>query len=417
MMAKRILVVDDDPVLREGMEKILSSHEYHIETAANGFEALDSLPRFQPHLVISDTSMPGMSGAEFCRRARATAEGQRVPFLFLVAPSEVLPALPGVGRSETLTKPFGPEQLLASVETVFRQIAESQVIHTVSPSILSPELLSPFFHEFRTSLTMIKTCIALLTNPKISYDPTELREFLDIVRRGGDRIDRLVRDFLVMLKLASGVAEQEAREASQIEDIAGLIQSVLQGLQFEIEERNVPVEVDLAAALPELLILDEHLQTMLEKVVHNAIKFSRPGGRPVQLRVSSNAEAVRFEVIDHGIGIPQEEQERIFDGFYQLSRAGLERQGAGLGLAVTKGLTQLYGGRISVHSQVDRGSTFTILIPVEPQIGGEPLAQETAEAAPPTEPAPQEAEEGPSLTAEEAFRRLGITFGDAEGEP
>jgi len=284
----------------------------------------------------------------------------------------------------------------------------------VSLSTLSPELLGPFFHEFRTSLTMIKTCIALLTNPNITYDATELREFMDIVRRGGDRVDRLVRDFLTILKLESGVAEREAHECEPTEDVRGALDAVVRAMQHDIEERNVSVQVEVVEDLPSLPISDEHLQMIVEKLLHNAVKFSRPEGGPVFIRVSKVEDRAHFEVIDRGIGIPEAEQERIFDGFHQLTRAGLERQGAGLGLAVARGLVELYGGTIHVRSRVDLGSNFDFFLPLQPRVSMPP---EEPSAAPPTEPPAEGAEDLP-LTAGEAFRRLGITFEeDEEAEP
>lgn len=289
------------------------------------------------------------------------------------------------------------------------------VFHSVPLSTLSPELLSPFFHEFRTSLTMIKTCIALLTNPSVSYDAAELREFMDIVRRGGDRIDRLVRDFLAILKLESGVAEQEAREADPTEDIAWAVKTVINALKNEAAERNVTVQIKVPEDLPPLPVLDEHLQMMVEKLVHNAIKFSKPEGGQIIVRAAVDDGRIRFDISDQGIGIPQEEQLKVFDRFYQLTRAGLERQGGGLGLAVTRGLVELYGGRIYVESAVDIGSVFTFILP---------LTRAVAPVAPPPPPPPPAAPPpaaGPAgddvpLTAEEAFRRLGITF-EEEKEP
>lgn len=286
---------------------------------------------------------------------------------------------------------------MSTEELASRSGSGSTSARPASLTTLSPELLSPFFHEFRTSLTMIKTCIALLTNPNISYDPTELREFMDIVRRGGDRVDRLVRDFLAILKLESGMAEREAREAEPTRDVVGPIQAVVRSLQPDIVERNLTVQVDVEENLPPLPIFDEHFQIIVEKLLHNAVKFSKPEGGQVTIRVRRADGKVRFQVIDQGIGIPREEQERIFDRFYQLTRAGLERQGAGLGLAVARGLAELYGGTIEVQSQVDVGSTFTVTLPLRP------LPEPVEETPPP-------AKEGAILTAEEAFRRLGITF-------
>jgi len=280
--------------------------------------------------------------------------------------------------------------------------------HSVPLSTLSPELLSPFFHEFRTSLTMIKTCIALLTNPSVSYDAAELREFMDIVRRGGDRIDRLVRDFLTILKLESGVAAKEAGEAEPTEDIAWAVETVVNGLKNEASERGVTIQVKVPEGLPAVPVLDEHLQMMVEKLVHNAIKFSKPEGGQVIVRATAEEAVIRFDISDQGIGIPQEEQIKVFDRFYQLTRAGLERQGAGLGLAVTRGLIELYGGRIYVESALDIGSVFTFVLPRTR------VVQPAAPPPPPLPPPPpaEPAGEDVPLTAEEAFRRLGITFGE-----
>lgn len=404
-MTKRILVVDDDPVLRAGIVKILSERQYQVKAASNGFEALETLSTYLADLVISDTSMPGMDGFELYRRARATVEAQQTPFLLLTAPEEEVPPLPGPERPSTLTKPFGPETLVAAVEAEFRRMVEFQVAHAVSLSTLSPELLNPFFHEFRTSLTMIKTCIALLTNPSVSYDPAELREFLDIVRRGGDRVDRLVRDFLAILKLESGVAEKEALEASEVDDVAHLVGSVTQALQHDIEEGGVTVQVDVDEGLPALPVAEDHLYLIVEKLVHNAIKFTKEPGKQITIRAQAEPDAVQFEVIDQGVGIPSDEQDRIFDQFYQLTRAGLERQGAGLGLAVAKGLVELYNGRIWVESQVDKGSTFAFILPTRRQVG-----LSTPEPPPPEPPEEPTPEGETPMTAEEAFRRMGITF-------
>jgi len=285
--------------------------------------------------------------------------------------------------------------------------------HSVPLSTLSPELLSPFFHEFRTSLTMIKTCIALLTNPSVTYDATELREFMDIVRRGGDRVDRLVRDFLAILKLESGVAEREARDAESTEDVAWAIETVINSLKNEADERSVNIQIKVPEGLPSLPILDEHLQMVVEKLVHNAIKFSKPEGGQIIVRATPEEEVIRFDISDQGVGIPPQEQIKIFDRFYQLTRAGLERQGAGLGLAVARGLVEVYGGRIYVESAVDVGSVFTFVLP---RTRAASLAAPEPPPPPPEPPAEEAAGED-VLTAEEAFRRLGITFDEGEEKP
>lgn len=386
-MGKRILLVGDAPVFPR-LKEILLARAYEVATSRGGSEALEGLAGFRPQLILADTVLPDMTGVELSRRVRETAYGRHLPVLLLAPAGEEVPTGVGIASLETLDSSLNPEQLLAALEERMR-LAETRSQGTAPFISLSPELLTPFFHEFRTSLTMIKTCIALLTNPRISYDPTELREFLDIVRRGGDRVDRLVRDFLTILKLESGMAEREAREVRAPVDVDAVVMSVAQSLQPDMAERGVTVRIGVAEDLPPLLVAEEHLRTILEKLLHNAVKFSREAGGEVAVSVRAAEGGVCFEVSDQGIGIPEEEQQRIFDRFYQLTRAGLERQGAGLGLAVAKGLVELYGGSIRVHSQVDVGSTFIVILPAS-----------TVAAS----------EDDVPRTAEEAFRRLGIRF-------
>ncbi|MBN1483521.1 MAG: hybrid sensor histidine kinase/response regulator [Chloroflexia bacterium] len=403
-MRKRILVVEDDPILRAGMEQILVKQNYQVQTAGHGAEALERIPIFQPDLIISASAMPEMDGYDLYRQLRSTPQGKAIPFILMIEPEEKLPALPGLTRSDVISKPFKARPMLELVQNKLKQLTETRAVQTVSLSSLSPELLSPFFHEFRTSLTMVKTTIALLTNPSISYGVEEMREFLDIVRRGGDRVDRLVRDFLTILKLESKVAEREAREAEKVEDFEEIIKRVIDNLQIDIEEHEITVHSSIPKGLPALPILEEHLQTILEKLLHNAVKFSQRESKDVWVKAFLDKRGVRFAVIDKGIGIPKEEQDRIFDLFSQLSLSGLDRQGAGLGLAVAKGLVELYGGKIGVESEVDRGSAFVFFIPSQRKL---------PELAPEPEPEPSE-EEGERITAEEAFRRLGITFEEDE---
>lgn len=390
-MSKRVLLVGDDPVLYPQLRRILAARSYQVETVPGATEALERVASFPPTLVLADLALRDMTGVELGRRVRQTPPGPFLPFFLLLPPGQEVSAGVGPAGIEVLDRSLAPERLVDAMEERLRTL-EASARPAAPGTSLSPELLGPFFHEFRTSLTMIKTCIALLTNPRISYDPTELREFLDIVRRGGDRIDRLVRDFLTILKLESGVAEREARQVQAPADITGAVTAVAQSLQPDMAERGVTMHLSVDEGLPPLYVLEEHLRTILEKLLHNAVKFSRETGGEVTISVRATEGGVCFEVSDQGIGIPLEEQERIFDRFYQLTRAGLERQGTGLGLAVAKGLAELYGGTIQVRSEVNVGSAFTVVLPASAGSATAPF------------------EEDVPRTAEEAFRRLGMRF-------
>lgn len=125
---KRILVVDDDPILRKILENFLTQNGYQVGLAASGDTGLEIFNDFQPDVIVSDVNMPSMNGLEFCRRLRTNPSGQLVPFIFLSGQGELEDRLEGhsSGADDYVTKPFEMKELLAKIE---RQLERTERIH------------------------------------------------------------------------------------------------------------------------------------------------------------------------------------------------------------------------------------------------------------------------------------------------
>lgn len=125
---KRVLVVDDDPILRKILQNFLTQCEYQVEVAVSGDMALEIWERYQPDIIVSDVNMPSMNGLEFCQQLRAKPSGQLVPFIFLSGQDELEDRLKGhsSGGDDYITKPFEMQELLAKIE---RQLERTQHIH------------------------------------------------------------------------------------------------------------------------------------------------------------------------------------------------------------------------------------------------------------------------------------------------
>ncbi|MBV5259584.1 response regulator transcription factor [Synechococcus moorigangaii CMS01] len=125
---KRILVVDDDPILQKILETLLQQAGYLVELALSGEAALEQWPIFQPDLIVSDVRMPGIDGFELCRRIRAEPPGQLLPFLFLSSQTDLDNRLEGhlSGADDYVTKPFEMKELLVKID---RQLARTETIH------------------------------------------------------------------------------------------------------------------------------------------------------------------------------------------------------------------------------------------------------------------------------------------------
>ncbi len=125
---KRVLVVDDDPILRKILQNFLTQSGYQVEMAVSGDMALQIWEKYQPDVIVSDVNMPSMNGLEFCKRLRSMPSGQLVPFIFLSGQDELEDRLKGhsSGGDDYLTKPFEMQELLAKIE---RQLERTQQIH------------------------------------------------------------------------------------------------------------------------------------------------------------------------------------------------------------------------------------------------------------------------------------------------
>ena len=146
--------------------------------------------------------------------------------------------------------------------------------------------------------------------------------------------------------------------------IAGVIESCIETVRVKAGQKGLSIETECAPDLPLLHGDFRAVQEILLNLLDNAIRYSSPGGR-IRIIATANGPEIALSVSDTGIGIPKAEQDRIFERFYRADAArSRESGGTGLGLSITKHLVEAHGGRIKVESEVGRGSTFNIFLPL-----------------------------------------------------
>ena len=189
----------------------------------------------------------------------------------------------------------------------------------------------------------------------------EAKEHLRTIRRNGDYLLEIINDILDLSKIEAGKFEVDV----ELFDPARLIEDVRSVMEVRASEGGLTLEVDYETLIPTQINSDpKRLKQILINLVGNAIKFTREGS--VRIRVSYRQSSLRFEVIDTGIGMTQEQSDKLFKPFSQ-GDASVSRHfgGTGLGLAITRRLTDLLGGRVHAESEYGTGSRFTVTIPVE----------------------------------------------------
>jgi len=218
------------------------------------------------------------------------------------------------------------------------------------------EFVSSISHELRTPLTSIAGYVELLLEEE---QDTGKRGHLAIVERNADRLLALVSDLLFAARLQYGRLELERSPV----DLQTLVRQAMDSARPRAQAASVVLGVE-TVDVPKIQGEPAKLAQLLDNLISNAIKFTPRDGR-VDVRLAARDTMIRIEVSDTGIGIPDEERERLFERFFR-AQAALERQiqGTGLGLYISKAIVEAHGGRIGVDGAPGEGTTFVVELPV-----------------------------------------------------
>jgi signal transduction histidine kinase len=366
MSKRRILVVDDHEPLLAAIQGILESEEdYTVFTATDGVRALEVMEEVRPDLIIADIMMPRMDGFALYKAIRGRQDWVSIPFIFLTAKAEREDRLRGkeMGAEDYLTKPFDPQELVIAVRS---RLVRAQAIYQAAEAQfeeLKQQIANVLGHELRTPLTYVRGYTELALEEVVSAEA--LQDFLLGIKRGADRLNRLVEDLMLMVQIDTGRSAEEYRIlARTCPDVEPLLRTTVHKHRSQAEAEGVILDLDVSPELPPVRVCEPLFVNALGRLIDNGIKFSRGPGKRVVVHARSTDEKVEIAVSDEGIGIAEQDLVHLFERFRQIDRAKMEQQGAGLGLALARDLIGLHDGEITVESIVDVGSTFTIHLPV-----------------------------------------------------
>ncbi len=224
---------------------------------------------------------------------------------------------------------------------------------------LRHEFVSNVSHELKTPLTAIQTFTETLLNGAI-HDPEHAERFLERIYEQSERLHTLILDLLSLAKIESG---QEVFEVAPLA-INPLITACVEEYREVAQAKSITLEGVPPAEEVQAQAESEGLRYILNNLIDNALKYTPAGGR-ITVRWHQEQGNAVIAVEDTGVGIAREHQQRIFERFYRVDKArSRELGGTGLGLAIVKHLTQMFLGNVSVTSQVGKGSTFTVRLPL-----------------------------------------------------
>ena len=361
----QVLIIEDnhgDARLLQEMLKESDSLKYQVTRCSTLADALSHLTTATVNIVLLDLGLPDATGLDAVRRVHEIAD--RIALIVLTGHDDETMATQALteGAQDYLIKgKIGTHGLLRAV----RYAIERQRMQVETDQVRRlqlqrrDEFISTVSHELRTPLTSIRGALGLINAEALGKLPQKVKAMVRIAYQNSERLVRIINDILDMEKINSGGLEMRIGAVA----VADFLQEALAvnhayGVKYQVQFvlETTPAGAQVAAD-------PDRLMQVMANLLSNAAKFSTPGST-VQVRASERDMLVRFEVEDHGTGIPEAFRERVFEKFAQADSSTSRRfEGTGLGLSITRRLIEAMEGTIGFTTITDQGTTFYFELP------------------------------------------------------
>lgn len=376
----KILIIDDEEVVLDSCAQILEGSNCELATAQDGTAGLSLFEQQRPDLVFVDLKMPGISGFEVLETiAQADPSAVTIVITGYATISSAVEAMKK-GAYDFLPKPFTPDEFRMITQ---RGLERRRLLLETLALRREKEMLREHFaaivsHELKAPLGTVQQNLYALGQEMAGHLTEAQQHRLERMKSSLDALLKLIHTWLRAYSTDLQALQQGFKPIS----IRQVVEKAIEAVQPHALRKEIDIQSSIEAE-PGQVLGDEG--TLVEAVLNlltNAVKYSRLGGQ-VQIRVRTDADALRISVADAGVGIAKEDLPFIFSGV-GAARPGVDAErGAGLGLAITRRIVEAHHGSISVESEFGKGSTFTItlpLLPTQPPEGVNPRAEVNKES-------------------------------------
>ena len=374
-----VLIVDDDPLIVALLTGLLTSKDYSVIKCYNGHDALEAIKAQAVDLIICDMVMPTMSGYDFLEKVRLEV-GSHIPFVLLtpVDSGNATKAKLEKGVDHSVSKPVDPQALLTAVRDAIGKQSAADTITKRDFDAYRKRVVHTLSHEFRTPLSAINIGMELLLEHKNSLDSDKAANLFEAVRRGGLRLERLVKDFLILQQMEAGITQEIFSSHASHVVVSDLIERFMSFRASAYQEEKVEFKISDCSEGAIVKVVESNILDCVDRLVSNAVKFSDES-KVVELDVVTQGREVRISIKDRGCGIDMTQVEAAFDTFGQINRECKEQQGGGMGLSIAKRYASAHRGRLELRERSGGGSIVTLVLPVVEscaKIENDPLMRE-----------------------------------------
>lgn len=372
MSTLKVLVVDDEPGIRSGVSRILKNFKVdypfmdeHIEftvlEASNGEDALDVITGQAPEIILLDNKLPGMQGIDVLETLKKKQIKSLVVMITSYASLELAVKATKDGAYDFIPKPFTPQELRSSIETITKHVFLKQMTSKLNTEgrQIRFQFLSVLSHELKSPINAIEGYIEMLQNRQFGDNLKEYDQILERTMKRVNGMRTLIMDMLDLTKMETGKARRNVKAFNVLDSVY----AALDAMQPYAIQKDVSIHVNSPDNI-EIKGDPEEFTIILNNLVSNGIKYNKEKGR-VDIHLSETKEQVKIQVVDTGIGMEEKETKKLFQDFVRIKNEKTKNiSGSGLGLSIVKKLTDSYKGSIEIWSKPDEGSTFTLCFPV-----------------------------------------------------
>lgn len=357
----KILIVDDEEAIRDSCHQALAKDGYIVDTAENAQSGLQAIKEGTPDLVLIDLKMPGMSGMELLEEIGRI--DPTIISIVITGYATVESAVEAMKRNayDFLPKPFTPDQLRIVIERGLERkllTAESECLRR-EKEMMRENFVTLVSHQLRSPLTSVKQYFGVIREGFVGESTDKQKE---IIEKAGGKIDRLlelINDWLDMSRVEAGRIAESFEPVS----LTPLLSEVLEELKPQADAKNVSLKFHEGDNHTKIDGDPKCLKEAILNLVSNGINYNREGGS-VTITQRKKENDLVVEISDTGIGIPQEHLPFIFDEFFRVKSQQTQHiPGTGLGLPIAKKIIEAHKGNVKVASEINRGTTFSILLP------------------------------------------------------
>ena len=362
----KILVLDDEPALLNEVEEWLLLEGFETVTASNGREGIQKIRDHRPDLVISDVTMPEMSGYALLECLQQEPELAATPFIFLTGHSDKSSMRAGMelGADDYLTKPITHREMLAAIQSRLKR--REVITHEIQQEIdeLKQRLIRTVNHELKTPLISLSYVQQVIERQLDQLSRDQVRDLLQALREGTNRLQHLVQQTVTLAQIDAGEISVETVKANSTPVYLWQIIPMATDNARRNAYRNREGVVTVDQRDPDVALAGDAklLTQILSELIANALNFS-PEGAEISITQWKSGGRVWLSILDRGSGMASVDLVKAQQLFEQIGRTVREQQGMGLGLVVAKRIVELHGGELQLGSVSDKGTQVTLSFP------------------------------------------------------